>query len=143
MLFIDTDVAIDITHGLVTLEQITALVGTDDRIAIAAPTVFELYFGLYEMEVRKTRKVSQAKIQEERQGIEKICRALVHVPFDHLAAEKSASIFHELVAKGLEIDPFDCMIAAVVLCQGNASLLTHNTDHFNRIAGLNLQSAGC
>ena len=140
MLFIDTDVAIDIIHGLATLEQVTELVGAADQVAITAPSIYELYFGLHEMESRKARKISKAKLQDERQGIEKLCRALIHVPFGHVAAEKSANIYHGLVAKGVTIDQFDCMIAAVVLGQDGASLLTRNSDHFSRIVDLQLKS---
>ncbi|MBI5389465.1 PIN domain-containing protein [Candidatus Woesearchaeota archaeon] len=59
--------------------------------------------------------------------------------FNRKAAELAGSISRNLKAAGQEIDPEDCMIAAIALLH-HETLLTRNMHHFERIAGLKVKS---
>ncbi|NMC05220.1 MAG: type II toxin-antitoxin system VapC family toxin [Candidatus Lokiarchaeota archaeon] len=140
MLYIDTDVAIDMIHKAVDLDEIKNVTDKNERVAITATSMMELYHGLYVMEYNKKFKVSDEKIKKERFAIGKLKDAIYQVPFDVDAAELSAKIFHELASSGQKIEINDCMIAATILTRSDGPLLTRNAEHFKRIAGLNLIS---
>lgn len=57
--------------------------------------------------------------------------------FDEQAADIAADIYHQLRAAGQLIEEADLMIAASAL-RHNATLVTRNTSHFQRIPKLNL-----
>jgi predicted nucleic acid-binding protein len=133
LLYIDTDVAIDMIHKAVDLDEIKNVTDKNERIAITAPLMMELYYGLHAMEYNKKFKVSNEKIKKERFAIGKLKDATYQVPFDVDAAELSAKIFHELASTGQKIEVNDCMIAATILTRGDGLLL-------KRIAGLNIIS---
>jgi tRNA(fMet)-specific endonuclease VapC len=60
------------------------------------------------------------------------------LPFDDSCARKCAEIRHVLERSGTTIGPYDIQIAAVTLHHG-LTLVTHNTQEFSRIPGLNLE----
>ena len=59
----------------------------------------------------------------------------VSLPFDDAAAERYATIRHELEIAGQPIGPYDLQIAAICLSQGLA-LVTANVGEFSRVSGL-------
>ena len=138
LLFIDTDIAIGIIHEKIDFETLTARFGNEDQIAITALSMYELYYGLYLVELRKKGKAKKELIERERKAIENLKEKCTQVPFTDSAAEKGAKIFHDLASKGQEITEYDCMIAGTVLTQKGSSLLTNNVGHFNRIEGFPL-----
>jgi len=138
LLFIDTDIAIGILHEKIDFETLTARFRNEDQIAITALSMYELYYGLYLVELRKKGKAKKELIERERKAIEKLKEKCTQVPFTDSAAEKGAKIFHDLANKGQEITEYDCMIAGTVLTQKGSSLLTNNVSHFNRIEGFPL-----
>jgi tRNA(fMet)-specific endonuclease VapC len=59
------------------------------------------------------------------------------LPFDDAAAEHYGRIRAHLAVQGTPIGPNDLMIAAIALVNG-LTLITHNTDEFGRVPGLQL-----
>ncbi len=57
------------------------------------------------------------------------------LPFDDAAARKCAEIRRELERSGTIIGPHDLQIAPIALQHG-LTLVTHNTQEFSRISGL-------
>jgi tRNA(fMet)-specific endonuclease VapC len=58
-------------------------------------------------------------------------------PFDDAAAEAYARIRAHLLTAGNTIGPNDMLIAAIAVANG-LTLITHNTDEFGRVPGLDL-----
>ena len=69
--------------------------------------------------------------------LELFFRGFTSAPFDDVAAAAYGSIRAELERRGTPIGPNDLMIAAIALAN-KATLVTHNTREFERIAGLGL-----
>ena len=62
---------------------------------------------------------------------------LKSLPFDDACAEHYARIGADLFSRGTPIGPNDLIIAATALAH-NATLITHNTAEFRRVAGLRI-----
>jgi tRNA(fMet)-specific endonuclease VapC len=60
------------------------------------------------------------------------------LPFDDLAAEEYGRVRAYLEKRGEIIGPNDLLIASIALAHG-VTLVTHNTDEFKRVPGLNLE----
>ncbi len=60
------------------------------------------------------------------------------LPLDDTAARRYAELRAQLEAQGQQLDDLDLMIAAIALVH-DLTLVTHNTAHFSRIAGLKLE----
>ena len=60
------------------------------------------------------------------------------LPFDDLCARRCAEIRHQLERTGTVIGPHDLQIAAIAHYHG-LTLVTHNTNEFNRIPGLKIE----
>jgi len=63
---------------------------------------------------------------------------LQSLPFDDDAAEHFARIGADLFERGKPIGPNDLVIAAIARAR-DATLVTHNTGEFGRVAGLRLE----
>jgi tRNA(fMet)-specific endonuclease VapC len=60
------------------------------------------------------------------------------VPFDDVAAAAYGYIRADLAARGMMIGPNDLLIASIAHAH-NLILVTHNTNEFRRVAGLDIQ----
>ncbi len=60
------------------------------------------------------------------------------LPFDDPCAEHYGQIQADLLAQGKPIGPNDTLIAAIARAN-DATLVTHNTGEFSRVAGLRLE----
>lgn len=69
--------------------------------------------------------------------LDRLLTFLPSLDFDQQAADIAASIYHQLRSTGQLIDEADLMIAATAV-RYNATLVTRNTSHFQRIQGLGL-----
>jgi tRNA(fMet)-specific endonuclease VapC len=79
--------------------------------------------------------------QEKRLGaLRRVIANLEILDLDYGAACKAAEISGTLEREGRGIDPFDSLIAGITLTCGAEALVTRNTDHFNRIKGLPVES---
>lgn len=95
---------------------------------IPTPAMFELWRGVH----------VAAGISEETERVTKLLAAYPSSPFDATAAARAGQIDAQLIRAGTPIDPEDAMIAGIALAHGEA-VLTRNTRHFSRIAGLRLE----
>jgi tRNA(fMet)-specific endonuclease VapC len=87
----------------------------------------ELYFGAYKS--RNPANLLQVQV---------FIAHFQTLPFDRAAAQKFGEIRAELQRQGRVIGPYDLQIAAIAQAHG-ATLVTHNTTEFSRIAGLLLE----
>ncbi|MBD2482314.1 type II toxin-antitoxin system VapC family toxin [Planktothrix sp. FACHB-1365] len=62
----------------------------------------------------------------------------VSLPFDDLAATTFGVIRSQLEIKGIPIGAYDLQIAAIALAN-NLTLVTHNTQEFRRVEGLQVE----
>lgn len=97
-----------------------------DHLAISVITLSELRYGDY-------RKASD----KLHQAINGFLSGVQIMDFTAAAAERYASVMFELNQIGLSIDDHDGQIAGHAMSVG-ATLVTHNTKHFQRIKGLKL-----
>ena len=63
---------------------------------------------------------------------------LQSLPFDDDCAEHYGKIHADLLAQGKPIGPNDTLIAAIARAH-DATLITHNTGEFSRVAGLRMK----
>ena len=96
-----------------------------ELVKVTSITVFEIFKGI------------KRKDQIEKIGI--LFDNLIILNLDRKSAELAGELFRELKEKGQEIDPEDCMIAAIAILN-NDKLITKNTGHFGRIKKLNINS---
>jgi tRNA(fMet)-specific endonuclease VapC len=98
--------------------------------AIFLPTVV-----IYELEVGIAKSTDP---QKRRQQLKTLIDAVTVLPFGIQEARIAGRTRAELEQKGTPIGRYDILIAATALARG-ATLVTHNTREFNRVAGLQLQ----
>jgi tRNA(fMet)-specific endonuclease VapC len=84
-------------------------------------------------EVARGLKAKQAITQLAE--FERFCQQHQILPFTHAAAVHAADIWADLKQRGQLIGEIDVLIAGVALSEGLA-VVSHNTRHFGRLAGL-------
>ncbi|MHA1109621.1 MAG: type II toxin-antitoxin system VapC family toxin [Promethearchaeota archaeon] len=133
MIIIDTNVAISIIHEKISISDLKRLVMDEEIVAITAPTMYELYFGLFKLKRKKGIKLNLKKWNQELKAIEKISIVLPVLPYTLNSAKISADLYTKLISKGQIIELFDCMIAGTALSHDFSRILTTNIKHFDRI----------
>ena len=91
--------------------------------------------------VRAELLFGTAKSQQKQRTLERIHAFLApyeRLPFVGDAVEHYADIRADLESRGQGIGPNDLLIAATTRAHG-ATLITHNTKEFQRVAGLNIE----
>lgn len=78
-----------------------------------------------------------ARVDANLQRLKFFFSPLQSLPFDDDCAEHYAMIRSDLAAQGKPIGPNDLFVAAIARAH-NATLVTHNTDEFGRVAGLRM-----
>ncbi len=127
-MILDTNFVIDFLRShRGAVERMRLLVDCNEIFGITAPTIFELWTGIFALDKR----------EKERLQINSIISNLLIYPLDDESAKLSGRINGELIKKGLKIDPEDCMIAGITI-KNNQKLIT-NDEHFNRIEGLKVE----
>jgi tRNA(fMet)-specific endonuclease VapC len=106
--------------------RLTALSPGD--VALCSIVKAELWFGAH----RSQKKDRNLRVLKE------FFAAFDSLPFDDRAAEIAAEIRAGLVAKGTPIGPHDVLIAAIAMAW-DLRLVTHNTNEFGRIPGLDIE----
>lgn len=119
----DTDVVLDFFTDTPPFAQAVAGLLKEDRLAVTAITVFELYAG-----VRGARRLKQ---------VETFCLGVPILSLDLLAAAQAGKIYTELKSKGMTVGNQDILIAGICLANG-LPFLTRNAAHFAPITGLTL-----
>ena len=98
------------------------------EICISSITLAELRFGA---EAKKSQKL--------RRAIRSFVKDVAVLPFDEAAAEKFAEVAADLAERGTPIGVFDTLVAAQALSLG-LTVVTNNTRHFSRVAGLKVEN---
>jgi predicted nucleic acid-binding protein len=136
MIFLDTDVCIEILSGKQQFKNLIEVLGTA-QFGITAPSIFELYHGLYKLKYLK-KDVAPRKFEKLLHDLNAFINRLNIFPLTENSAEMSAQLHMQLKGAGQEIDIFDCLIAGIILANDFTQILTYNIDHFERIPVLAL-----
>lgn len=96
-------------------------------IVLCSVVVYELRYGA---------ERSSNPIQEHAK-LDVFLGPFISLPFDDACARRCAEIRSSLERDGEVIGPHDLQIASIAL-EHNLTVVTHNTDEFNRIGGLRL-----
>ena len=98
------------------------------QLCISSITLAELRFG------------ADAKASRKLHGIiDTFIESVVVRPFDQTAADRFGPVARALAKRGEPIGTFDTLIAAHALSLGQ-TLVTNNTKHFQRVAGLKTEN---
>ena len=96
------------------------------QLCISSITLAELRFG------------ADAKASRRLHGvIDTFVETVAVLPFDQAAADRFGPVANALASRGVPIGTFDTLIAAHALACGLV-LVTNNTKHFRRVAGLKM-----
>ena len=98
------------------------------ELAISAITLAELKYGADRRNSRKLHTI-----------IDVFTGNVAVLPFDEACAMRFGKLANELVARGTPIGDFDTLIAAHAMELG-ATLVTNNTKHFTKVAGLKTEN---
>jgi len=104
MIFLDTDICIDILNGKQQFKNLIDTLNTA-QFGIAAPSIFELYHGLYKLKYLK-KEIAPQKFEKLIQDLNAFINRLNIFPLNETSAELSAKIHMQLKGEGKEIDIF-------------------------------------
>jgi len=122
----DTSFIIDVLHDDPGALEYLDLVEKENRPEkVASVTVLELHEAVPQLDVPEERQQKILDVLDTRHV----------VPADDRVMRKAGKISGELVSQGEEIDREDCIIGATGLLT-DEPVLTRNSDHFERIDGL-------
>lgn len=128
-MILDTSFLIDVLRGSLDVKQLVDDLESRGALGVSSVTVMELWEGIHQSD-------SSA---HERQAVEQLLTGLVEVPFDRECAMKAGELHAQLADEGNSIETADVMIAATGLVRDEA-VVTRNVEHFERIAGLELET---
>lgn len=123
MIVADTDVLIDFLSGADPGAELVAHHLGHGDLWTTVVSQFELMAG--------------ARSEKQEEVIRQLLRALPILPLIEGSAERAAAVRRALTAGGDTIGMADSLIAGIVLHQ-DATLLTRNRRHFERVEGLHL-----
>jgi tRNA(fMet)-specific endonuclease VapC len=126
MIHLDTDTSIAILRGNASVAA--RLESTTETVAISSLVLAELLFGA---EGSRDPAAGEA-------AIEKLLVSIDVIPFGRNCASEYGRLRLELKRIGRATGETDAFIAATALAYG-ATLVTHNTKHFQHIPGLKLE----
>lgn len=138
MIFIDTNIAIQILNGQNTLDDLINQLSSD-KIGITTPSVVELYYGLYKLKYIK-KELSKRRFLKLSTDLEELIKELNCFNLDLGSAVLGAKYFMKLRGKGEEVGIFDCLIAAIIISNDYLKLVTNNQKHFKKFNRLELIS---
>ena len=124
MKLLDTDHWVALLRGRLSLER---RVSPDEPLAITAISVAELTHGASK----------SARAEENLARLDILLATLIILPFDEAAARRFGALKAVLEQAGNRLADFDLQIASIALAN-DLPLITHNTRHFTRIPGLQL-----
>ena len=124
MRLLDTDHWVALLRGRLSLED---RVSPDETLAITAISVAELTHGASK----------SARAEENLARLDILLATLIILPFDEAAARRFGALKAALEQSGNRLADLDLQIASIALAN-DLPLITHNTRHFARIPGLQL-----
>ncbi len=125
MKLLDTTFLIDLANGI----KETKPYLQEQLLFTTSINMFEFVRGLYLKKIPKNKYLEIMELFE-------LIRML---PLDDAGIIKSAEISAVLYNKGIPIDDGDCLIAGIALSRGITTIVTRNTDHFERIKGIKVE----
>jgi len=128
MYVLDTNTLIYFFKGMGNVNRRMLSVSPKD-IGIPSVVVYELEYGI-------AKSTSPKKRQKQLKELISLANLL---PFNELAAKKSADIRALLEKQGTPIGPYDTLIAGTALAV-NGVLVTNNTKEFERVKPLKLEN---
>lgn len=117
-MILDTNIIIDFLKGK--KEAVKLINNSKGVLGTTTITVFELFSGLK---------------NDETEQISNFLGELYIFEQDKTSAILGGNINRQLISKGQQIDPQDCMIAGICI-RNNLPLITTNKRHFERIENL-------
>lgn len=120
---LDTDIVVAFLRGDLRVSE--RLRAHADQIAVSALVAGELLYGAR----------TSARPDENLEALDRFFQVVPVVPFDRAAAEAYSRIRLGLRRIGRPAGEIDTLVAAVALAHG-ATLVTHNTRHFQHIPDL-------
>lgn len=125
---LDTDTCIYWLKGHQSVRERLLAVGWG-QVAICVITVAELYYGAY----------NSSQLSENLARATLFVQQLPVLPLNNNALIRFGELKAELRRRGQPIADFDLLIASIALAE-DYYLVTNNTRHYNRIAGLQLEN---
>lgn len=125
---LDTNICIYLINGNAILEAKVSDIGVSS-LAISNTVLAELYFGAF----------NSSKKEKNLIRIEKFKKYLTLLSDSEISARFFGEIKSDLKSKGKMIEDFDILIASVALAY-DCIIVTNNTGHFARIAGLEIEN---
>ena len=122
---LDTNICIGMIRGTARKSIAKAVGLTSSQIHICSIVRFELLTGAER----------SARPAAERLKVENFCAQFPSVPFDDICADEAAQIRSNLEKRGLQIGPYDTLIAAIARAR-NLTVVTHNSGEFLRVSNL-------
>jgi tRNA(fMet)-specific endonuclease VapC len=99
------------------------------EVAISIITLFELEYGVQKSEYQERSEDALAKFLQP----------LNIISMDRSAAKEAAAIRAQLEKQGVPIGPYDLLIAGLARSR-DLTLVTNNTQEFNRVDGLKIEN---
>ncbi len=130
-MLLDTTFLIDLLRGKdpAAYARLQKLERNQEIKGIAAVSVMELWKGA----------VQSNRPEQEKQKVDDLLSSLYPYHFDEQEAKRAGEIDAELLQKGEMIQVEDVIIAAVAITH-HETILTRNAKHFQRIAGLKVET---
>lgn len=125
---LDTDICIYWLKGHQQIREKFLAVGWD-RLIVCAITAAELYYGAY----------NSSRVSENLARATLFLQQLSVLPLSDRALRYFGELKAEFRRRGQPLADFDLLIASVALTETRI-LVTNNTRHYNRIAGLQLEN---
>lgn len=126
----DTSFLIDLMVGdKAAVEKAREIEAKGTPLIVSAPTVFELYVGIF-----LSRKAEEGKAR-----ILVVLESLPFLPLDVESSKAGGRIYGEKKRMGSTVDPEDAMVAGIARVHGE-KVLTRNLKHFQGIEGVNVES---
>jgi predicted nucleic acid-binding protein len=129
-LLADTSFLIDLMVGdKAAVEKAREIEAKDTPLTVSAPTIFELYVGIY----------LSSKVEEEKNRILAVLESLPFLPLDIESSKAGGRIYAEKKRMGSTVEPEDAMIAGIARVHGE-KVLTRNLRHFQGIEGVGIEA---
>lgn len=122
MKILDSDHCVALLRGQLNL---AAHISPQEELAVSAISVAELTHGAHK----------SARAVENLARLDVLLATLIGLTFDERAARRFGALKADLERAGKPISDLDLQIASIAL-ENDASLVTHNRQHFERVAGL-------
>jgi len=127
---VDTTFIIGLLRGDPATVEKARQLDLEGGAASTAVNVFEVAYGVHR---------SMSDSERRRDQAHKVISNLEIFPLDSQAAYKAAEIAAGLDKRGMTVDPFDALVAGIALSNGVKTIVTRNTDHFERIPEIEVE----